>query len=504
MFKSLVIALFVAAATPAPLLADPNSAADTARFTVITGGKRIGSLTAATRGDETRIDYDVKDNGRGPTMTETIRLDADGLPILWTITGTTTFGSKVSEHFTRKGPQAAWVDSTGNGGAAIETPSLYVAQSGSPWSDGIYARALLRNADRKLAALPSGTLIIEAGETLTVQGDAGPIQVTRYDLSGINLTPDTILLDASGALFASVDPSLILVRAGYEGEEARLRKLAAEWSTMRYVRMEHDSAHHYAGPVRIKNVRLFDPRTSSLTAPVSVLVSGTEIGAIEPLGSPPTPGEVAIDGDGGTLVAGLYDMHAHLQQDEALLDLLAGVTSVRDMGNDNEVLSRLIGEIDRGVISGPHVVRSGFIEGKSSFNATNGILVDSQESAIDAVRWYGARGYWQIKIYNSMNPAWVPSMTKEAHLLGMRVAGDIPAFSNTDQMIEAGYDEITHINQFALGWVIKPDEDTRTLFRLTALKRFGALDLQSDKVQHTINMMVERHIAIGDVEGKVD
>src|SRR5208283_13640 len=116
-------------------------------------------------------------------------------------------------------------------------------------------------------------------------------------------------------------------------------------------------------------------------APVSVLVSGTEIGAIEPLGSPPTPGEVAIDGAGGTLVAGLYDMHSHLQQDEALLDLLAGITSVRDMGNDNEVLSRLIAQIDGGVVSGPHVVRSGFIEGKSPFSANNGIIVDSQDRA---------------------------------------------------------------------------------------------------------------------------
>jgi len=501
MFKNLVVALFVVAATPAALLADSSPGVDTARFTVITGGKRVGSLTATPAGDETRIDYDVKDNGRGPTMAETIRLDADGLPLQWTITGTTTFGSKVSEHFVRKGPQATWVDATGKGGATLATSSLYVAQSGSPWSDGVYARALLKSADRKLAVLPSGTLIIEAGETLTVQGDAGPIQVTRYDLSGINLTPDTILLDASGALFASVDPRVILVRAGYEGEEARLRKLAADWSTMRDAKMEHDSAHHYPGPVRIKNVRLFDPRTSALTAPVSVLVSGTEIGAIEPLNSPATPGEVAIDGDGGTLVAGLYDMHAHLQQDEALLDLLAGVTSVRDMGNDNEVLSRLIAEIDRGVISGPHVLRSGIIEGKSPFSANNAMLVDSQQSAIDAVRWYGARGYWQIKIYNSMNPAWVPAMTKEAHLLGMRVAGHIPAFSNTDQMIEAGYDEITHINQFALGWVIKPDEDTRTLFRLTALKRLGGLDLQSDKVQRTINMMVTRHIAIDPTLG---
>ncbi len=501
MIKSIAIAVSLLAALPAAALAEAEPRADTAHYSVISGGKRIGTLIASTKGEETRIDFDVKDNGRGPTIAETIRLDADGLPTQWTISGTTTFGSKVAEHFTRKGAQASWVDSTGKGSATVAAPTLYVAQGGSPWADGLYARALLRSADRKLAALPGGTLLLEAGETFNVQGEAGPIAVTRYELSGINLTPDTILLDASGALFASVDPSVIMVRAGYEAEEARLRKLAADWNTQRYVKMQRDSAHSYAGPVRIRNVRLFDPRTASLTAPVSVLVSGREIAAIEPLDSAPTPGEVAIDGAGGTLVAGFYDMHSHLQQDEALLDLLAGITSVRDMGNDNEVLSRLIAQIDGGVVSGPHVVRSGFIEGKSPFSANNGIIVDSQDRAVDAVRWYAARGYWQIKIYNSMNPLWVPAMAKEAHLLGMRVAGHIPAFSTTDQMIEAGYDEITHINQFMLGWVIKPDEDTRTLFRLTALKRFGALDLQSDKVQHTIKLMVDRHIAIDPTLG---
>ena len=503
MLRVIATALCILAAAPAAVCADagPGPGADTARYTVITGGKRVGTLTATSKGEETRIDFDVKDNGRGPTIAETIRLDSDGLPTQWTITGTTTFGSKVSEHFSRKGAQALWVDSTGKGGATTASPSLYVAQSASPWSDGLYARALLKSADRQLAALPGGTLAIEAGETLNVQGEAGPLSVTRYDLSGINLTPDTILLDASGALFASVDPTVILVRAGYEGEEARLRKLAADWITQRYVKIENGSAHHYAGPVRIRNVRLFDPRTSSLTAPLSVLVSGREIAAIEPLASPPTPGEVAIDAEGGTLVAGFYDMHSHLQQDEGLLDLLAGITSVRDMGNDNEVLNRLIGQIDGGIVGGPHVVRSGLIEGKSPFSASNGILVDSQDSALDAVRWYGARGFWQIKIYNSMNPLWVPAMTKEAHLLGMRVAGHIPAFATTDQMIEAGYDEITHINQFMLGWVIKSDEDTRTLFRLTALKRLGSLDLQSDKVQHTVKMMVDRHIAIDPTLG---
>ena len=69
------------------------------------------------------------------------------------------------------------------------------------------------------------------------------------------------------------------------------------------------------------------------------------------------------------------------------------------------------------------------------------------------------------------------------------------------QMILAGYDEITHINQFVLGWVIQPTEDTRTLFRLTALKRLPGLDLHSPKVQHTLDLMVEHKMAIDPTLG---
>jgi hypothetical protein len=276
--KAIALALLLAAA---PLV----GRADTERFTVIFGGKNVGHLWADTNGDLTHIDYDYKNNGRGPTKTETIKVDGDGLPTEWSIAGTTTFGAKVAEHFVRKGAHASWVDSAGKGAATIRTPSLYVTQSGSPWSDAVYARALLKTAGRQLPALPGGTLRLEKGDAITVQGASGPLEVTRYDLSGIDLTPDTILLDTKGELFAWVDPNFIVVRAGYEGEEQRLRQLAADWSTLRFVDIEREAAHRYAGPVRVRNVRLFDPATSSLTAPVSVVVMGREISAVEPLDS---------------------------------------------------------------------------------------------------------------------------------------------------------------------------------------------------------------------------
>ena len=476
-------------------------AAESAHYTVIFGGRNIGHVNVDGADNQFTVDFNVKNNGRGPSMAETITFGSDGLPNAWNITGTTTFGSKVAEHFQRDKTKASWTDSTGKGSAPISKGNLYVAQSGSPWSNQIYLRALLKRPDLSLPVLPGGSLHLEKGETFKVDGKGGSIAVTRYDLFGIHTDPQTLLVDADGGLFASVSPTSIVVREGYEGEEVRLRKLAADWTTARFVSLQHDIAHRYATPVRIRNVRVFDPATSALTAPVSVLVSGKEIAAIEALDSPATPDEVSIDGNGGTLVAGMTEMHAHLGQEDAVLNLLAGITTVRDMGNDNAVLETLIQRLESGEIAGPHVVRSGFIEGKSPFSANNGFVVDSQEKALDAVRWYGARGFWQIKVYNSIDPAWVPAMVAEAHRLGMRVAGHVPAFANADQMIEAGYDEMTHINQFVLGWVIGEKEDTRTLFRLTALKRLPDLDLNSAKVQHTIDLMVQKHKAIDPTLG---
>ena len=478
------------------LLLGTAAQAEQERFVAIFGGKNVGRVVVDTTGSSVKIDFDIKNNGRGPTIAETLELDASGLPKQWRITGATTFGSKVDERFTLSGKRASWLDSTGKGSATVTSPSIYIGQNSSPWALGLYARALLDDDDGQLPALPGGTLSLERGVTVPVNGQPGAVTTTAYALRGLALQPADLLLDRERKLFAVVSPDFIVIREGYESEEERLRELAAKWSTERYVTIQRNVAHRYDAPVRIRNVRLFEATTGKLSEPKVVLISGRRISAIEPLDSPATPDEVSVDGAGGTLIPGMFEMHGHLSQDDALLNLAAGITSVRDMGNDNAVLGKLIARIESGEIGGPRIVRSGFIEGKSPFNANNGIVVDSEAKAIDAVRWYAARDYWQVKIYNSMNPAWVPAVAKEAHRLGMRVAGHVPAFSNVDAMIQAGYDEVTHINQFMLGWVLQEGEDTRTLLRLTALKRLPSLDLASDKVRRTMDLMVERKLAI--------
>ena len=466
------------------------------QFTVVTGGNKVGHLTATRDGASVAIDFDVKNNGRGPTIAEKLTLDDGGLPTQWTITGATTFGSKVNERFALADGQATWTDSVGDGSAAVAEPSLYIGQSASPWSLGMYARALLKDGDRTLPALPGGAVRVEAGEAVPVTDGQQSLTVRVHAVSGLEYAPDYVLLDETQALFAVISPSTIVVRKGFEGEQVRLRAMAAELSTKRLETIQAKTAHRYGVPVRFRNVRVFQPRDLTLSAPVSVVIHGRHISSIQPLDSAASPGEVLVEGEGGTLVAGLYEMHAHTGQEGALLNVAAGVTSVRDMGNDNAVLDALIARIEAGTIGGPRVHRSGFIEGKSPFNSNNGKLVTSEAEALDAVRWYAARGYGQVKLYNSMKPEWSAAAAKQAHRLGLRVAGHVPAFSNADAMIDAGYDELTHINQIALGWVLSPEEDTRTLLRLTALKRLATLDLASARVQRTLDHIVERKVAV--------
>ena len=485
-----VASLFVAQAA----FADEN-------FSVIFGEKVVGHLTTTTGDGETRVVFDYKNNGRGPTMAETIKLDAKGLPTFWKITGATTFGSKVDEHFVLDGDKASWTDSVGSGERQSPEHRLYIGQSASPWALGLYARALLDDIDHTMPTLPAGDIRLEEGDELSVKGKSGTETVRSYTLSGLDLNPSYVLLDDKQAMFAFITPSFVVVRDGFEGEEKRLRGIAERLSTSRFETIQKKAAHRYEAPIRIRNVRVFDPQKLAMSEPVSVVVMGKRIAGIEPLDSPATPGEVLIDGDGGSLIAGLNDMHGHASQERALLNVVAGVTSVRDMGNDNAVLAKLIERIEAGTIAGPRITRSGFIEGKSPFSANNGILVDNQQAAIDAVRWYAARDFWQVKLYNSMNPAWAKATAAEAHRLGMRVAGHVPAFSNADAMVDAGYDELTHINQTMLGWVLTPEEDTRTLLRLTALRRLPGLDLQSERVQKTIQHIVDSKVSMDPTIG---
>jgi hypothetical protein len=476
-------------ATPSAEAAAGLQATTTERFSLVANGETTGHVIATQSGRTIDIDYAVSDNGRGPKHKEHLVLSATGVPVEWSIEGNSLMGGTVSEHLSWKGGVESWVSQADKGEVNTSSPRLYIGNDASPWALGLYAHILLKAPGGALDVLPSGRLRLEKLRSVSVGEGSQEVQLGSYLLSGVDLAPEILLLDRQGRLFAHLSGS-ILVREGYEKQYQALKLLGESLTLELLQAMQKKVAHAYEAPIRIRNVHLFDPQTQSGGAPVSLVVFRGRITTVEPeTGTPSHPEEVSIDGHGGTLVAGLHDMHSHNTLWSGPLYLAAGVTTTRDMGNVNFVLLDLVKRLDAGELPGPHIIPSGFIEGRSPYSARVGLIPETLEEGLRDVHWYADRGYLQIKIYNSMNPEWVRPLAAEARKLGLRTVGHVPAFTTPDRMIEDGYNEITHVNQLMLGWLLAPGEDTRTPLRLTGMARAADLDLADPRVRHTIEIM---------------
>ena len=455
----------------------------------------VGTVLAESANCTTDVKFTVQNNGRGPQHLEHIVTDASGLPTEYSIKGKSMFGGDVDEHFERKGNHAVWRSQADHGNIADAANRLYIVNDGSPYTLAVYARALLAAKDGTLPGLPDGRLsITRLGEQ--VIGEPGSsIKIFYYRIDGRDTAPDYLALDADGRLFATTDGD-ISIRKGWEAEADAVSAAFERYDFAHADELQKMLAHRIKR-LRVRNVRIFDAGSGTLSPNSDVIVVGnriTEIVAAQN-GGQARRGEVIVDGAGGVLVPGLHDMHAHNSIGSALPYLAAGVTTVRDQGNDNEKLLRIVAGIRSGELPGPDIVYNGYLEGRSPYSSQAGFVVDDLPAALDAVRWYKQHGYWQMKLYSSIHPEWVKPIATLAHSLGMGVTGHIPAFTTPDQLIDDGYDELVHANLLLLSWVLEPDEDTRTAFRVTALKRVADLDMSSEKVRATIAHMQQKHIA---------
>lgn len=492
----LLFALLIAVAMPLgmPLAASPE------RYVILDAdGGKAGDLVVTPDATALNIVWDSKNNGRGTETREQLQLDGAGLPKTWRIETKSDFGATDGASsgfsvttFKVEAGKAEWTIGSNTERRTLSTPAIFAPVNASPWALGAYARALLKQPGMTLPSLPTGTVKLEKLRDETVAGQA----VSVYQLSGPDQRTETLRLDRDGGLVAVGDGRV--VRAGREDIAAALRAEVREKERAAHVALQKKLLHTFNTPVRVRNVRIFDPVSGKLGEPASVVFSGDKITSIEPAARS-EPGETIIDGAGGALIPGLHDTHFHTglsDPEGAWLSLAAGVTTARDMGSNNETSVQYRADVAAGLLPGPRLILSGMIEGASAFSLkSSGFLVDNEADAVKAVRWYADHGYWQIKVYNSVNHAWIPAMAREAHARGLRVAGHIPAFTNADEMIAAGYDEIVHANQLMLGWVLKPGEDTRTPIRLTAMSRFAELDLNSAPVRKTLDLMQARGIA---------
>jgi hypothetical protein len=479
-----------------------SPAQEATRYTAyVNGGKdKAGHLVVTRSGAKYLVDYLFKDNGRGPELKEQYTLADDGTFATYQVKGVTTFGSLVDESFSRKGGQGHWKSTSDQGEQPVSGTAIYSPLNGTPQSFSVALTALAKRADGKLPLIPSGTLTARKLLDLEVTQGAARRQVQLLALTGVGFVPTTVWATTgdSPRLFAFIYPGFLqLIEDGWQSSAADLeaKQVVAEKALL--VDFSQRLTHALPGATLIRNARVFDSEKATLGGSSDVLIEAGRIIEVSPAGTTTRKAGRVIDAANRVLLPGLFDMHAHVSFWDGGLHIGAGITTIRDMGNDNPTLLELMKQEKAGTLLMPHVAAAGFIEGESPHASRSGFVVKNLDDVKKAVDWYHDNGFPQIKIYNSFPKDILAETTEYAHTKGMRVSGHIPVWLRAQDAVLAGYDEIQHINQVLLNFLVTDKTDTRTLERFyLPAEKVGSLDFDSAEVRQFIALLADRKIVI--------
>jgi hypothetical protein len=498
MFAASALALALAGAFATTAQAAPQT---TKYLIFVDGGKKAGEQVVERDDDGTvRVNYIFKNNGRGPELKETMRIGADGTFLNYAVKGNSTFGAVVDEKFERKGDVAHWKSTSEGGSKNQSNGAMYVPLNSSYEVVSAAITALAARPDGKLPLLPSGTLTQRVLDTVDVSSADIKQTVQLLAQTGLGLQPSFYWATTGDKprLFASIHPGQdTLIEAGWQDNSEMLTKRQQQAESKMLVELANNLQHKLPGLTVVRNARVFDSDKAQVGPLSDVYVLRGRITLVAPAGSPAREAHNEIDAAGRIMLPGLFDMHGHVGRWEGGLNIAAGVTSVRDMGNDNTQLQMILDETASGKLLGPQVVPAGFLEGESPFSANNGFVVKDLPGAKNAIDWYAEHGYPQLKIYNSFPKAILKDTVAYAHARGMRVSGHIPAGLRAFEALDAGYDEIQHINQVMLNFLATPQTETRTLERfILPSEKIASYDMNSPAVKKFIDTLKKKNVAI--------
>lgn len=453
-------------------------------------GNVQGSESVAPAGNGVRAEFSFNDRGRGDHIIATWKLNEAGIPVEYSGSGNDYMKAAVTETFTLFGGEAKWHNRSEDGAQAIKAGSFYVPANAPPEFMAVLARALLKAPGHSLPLLPAGVAHIDEVET---NGD-----LTLYHITGLDFSPTPIWLDHDGNMAAQISGWFAVIPTA---RAAALKKLTAAqtkadsaWSA----KLARQLTHIPTGDLLIRNARVFDPRDLSVTAGTSVLIRTGHVVRTGPDAAvKATEGAEVIDAGGKFLLPGLWDNHQHFANNDGALDLISGVTSSRDMANDLDDFPARVARFDAGTELGPHVFKAGIIDGTGPLAGPTRMRVDTPAEALKDVAWYADHGYGQIKIYSSVKPELVPIIADAAHARGLRVSGHVPAFMSAQMFVEAGADEIQHLNFIVLNFLFDQIKDTRGTTRFTAVGEHAhELGPDNVKVQEFIRFLKAHHTVL--------
>lgn len=494
--------MFVAACSQEPGN-EPESTTEavgiTAKYNWYMQGTTPAGQTIITKNGDGKITNEsfVHWNNREWTVNSELQLDENGLIASQKITGISPFKAVIDEYYSYENGVAEWGTPGDSGSATTDEPAFYLANEVITFgAAGAMIKAAVNSLDSSIDLFPNGRARVEKVQDVSVDTPDGPQVVSLYAVHGIGFTPsymwfddnlDVVAFDAGGYLG--------MVPDGWDVSVLNeLSAIQSEADGEFITQLASDLATRADGPVIFENVAVVDVVNGGLIENQNVLVASglvTEITA-NPIESPDA---MRIDGSGKSLMPGLWDMHAHFSLSDGVLNIAGGVTNVRNIGGVHDKTIELTEKHDSGEVIGPNTFRAGFMDKAGPY--ASGWAAESLQDALDRVDFYAENGYIQIKLYSSIEPDWVAPIAERAHALGLRVSGHIPAFMSAEQAVQAGYDEIQHINMVFLNFLAGDREDTRQQIRFTLYgDEAGNLDLSSDEVQSFFALLKENDVTV--------
>lgn len=197
--------------------------------------------------------------------------------------------------------------------------------------------------------------------------------------------------------------------------------------------------------------RVWDGVSDEPRAGVAVVVKDRHIDAVLPVAELPSDMETAILPD-CTLLPGLMDAHVHYSSVMGPAFLAAGVTTIRDVGND---LAWILGERERhanDLSAGPAILCCGhLLDGPRVYWPQMGRAHAKPGEIADSVRRHAEAGVDQIKLYAGVEPQLLKAAVDAAHESGKFVVAHLQT-TTAEDAVRLGLDEFEHLAGCGVAW----------------------------------------------------
>jgi imidazolonepropionase-like amidohydrolase len=434
---------------------------DSATFLLHKFAQNIGRETYTVQRTDSGLFYDVTfkftDRGTPVPLKARLGITKNFEPLSLWVKGNTSRFSTINDSIVIHGRSASIrVDESSY---SVGLPPFSFPVAG--YSPGIVQMMLLKYWEShgkpdSISILPGGTVRIRQDGT----DEVGPMLLHRYVISGLVWGNELLWTGPGDQLLCIITndaegDKLEIMQERYESLLPRLLRSAATYGMQLFTTAMEAGAKgqgkgnsRMAKPARTAIVggSLVDVINGVTVKDAVVLMDNGLIKAVGKVGELTIPAGYSIThAEGKTILPGLWDMHAHFEQAEwGPAYLAAGVTTVRDCGNEFEYINAIQGAIDGGKGIGPHILKAGIIDGPGPMGL--GIVrASTPEEAVAIVTKYKENGFAQIKIYSSVTPAIVKAICVQAHRLGLTVTGHIPEGMTLQQGVDSGMDMINHI-----------------------------------------------------------